>query len=565
MSGNIFLQLSALLAITVSLAFLIRLLRQPLIIAYIIAGMVCGPLFFNFLGGGEEVYKIFSEFGIVLLLFVIGLNLNFTSLRGVGKISLISGIGQLIFTGVIGTLLLVFLKISVLSAIYLAVATTFSSTVIIMKLLTDKKDTETIYGKYTIGLMLVQDVIAILIMVFLGLIKYEESWADSLFFLVAKGVVIVAIIFIISRYLLPKFLDRISHSSELLFIFTVTWCFGVASLLYLAGFSLEIGAIAAGLSLGSSPYQKEIASRIKPLRDFFLVLFFIVLGSEMSLNNLREIWLPGLSLSLFILVGNPIILYFIFRLLKFTRRNSFLSGLTAAQVSEFGFVLLFSGEAMGHLRGSELSIFTMVAIITIFISSYLILYNESIYRWLLQIFNKFGKDKNRQTSKPIPVYDAWVIGYHRIGRKVCEALGEMDAKFAVIDFDPEAVRALRHQTIPAYFGDVADVEFLEDLPLPGAKLIIMTIPTTDDQLTLIKQVRKHRTGTLIIANTYQYEDADLLYKAGADYVMMPHLLGGNWIADVLKRRDWNRDSLNDLKKEQLLILHSEHKKKKRKK
>jgi len=548
---NVFFQISILLAITTAFAIFARLLRQPLIIAYIIAGIFGGPLFLNLLSGDKSTYNIFAQFGVALLLFVIGINLNFRHLRSIGLVSLISGVTQVIFTASIGALILLLLNFSLTTSLYLGVAITFSSTIVIMKLLADKKDTETFYGKHVIGLMLVQDIIAVIIVIAIGILKVTQiSLTVSLSLFLLKGIAIVFVLAIISIYIIPRLMDSISHSSELLFIFTVAWCFGLASVLYLLGFSIEIGAIAAGIALSSSPYQPEISSRIKPLRDFFLVLFFIVLGSEMSLVSLNSIWLPGLLLSLFILIGNPLILFFIFRLLKFTRRNAFLAGLTAAQVSEFGFVILFAGRQMGYVKGQEVSIFTFVAIITIFVSSYLITFNERIYRFLLPIFKFFGPDKNQQREDIPALYDGWVVGYHRIGKKVSDALREMKMKFAVIDFDPSAISQLRRDKIPFYFGDVADIEFLDCLPIAGGKIIIMTIPSMDDQINLILHARKLNPKIIIIANAYYKNEANELYKAGANYVMMPHLLGGNWIAEILKQKKWRPNDLSDLKKEQ---------------
>jgi len=546
---NIFLQISLLLVIAVAIAFIVRLMKQPLIIAYIVTGITAGPMFFNILHQDKNMYEAFAQFGVVLLLFIIGLNLNFRHLKSIGKVSFITGVGQVIFTAIIGFLLLTVLKLPPLSAGFLAVAITFSSTIIIMKLLIDKKDTETVYGKYTIGLMLVQDIIAVLLMIGVGVFTNSEA-NNSLITLLIKGLAVIVLIVLLAKYVLPWFLNKIAHSAELLFIFTVAWCFGLASLLYLAGFSLEIGAIVAGLSLSSSPYQLEIGSRIKPLRDFFLILFFIVLGSTMSFGALSAIWLPSLILSLFILIGNPLILYLLFRMLKFTRRNSFLAGVTAAQVSEFGFVILFTGSRFGYLQENTVTIFTVVAIVTIFISSYLIINNEKIYRFLLPLFNLFGPDKYQQREKLPIVYEAWVIGHHRIGIKVCQALKAIKKSFAVIDYDPQAIAHLHKNKIPAVFGDVADVEFLAGLPLAGAKLIVITIPSLEDQLNLLVHVKVANPDIMVIANAYQPEEVKTLYEAGADYVMMPHALGGDWIAGILQNKKLSKTLLAKLKTEQ---------------
>ncbi len=553
---NIFLQISTLLGITVTIALVMRALRQPLMVAYLVAGIVSGPLFLNILHGESEVMEALSQFGVVLLLFVVGLSLNFAHIKKIGKASTVGGLSQVIFTALIGFGILKLMDFGNTSALYLAAGLTFSSTIIIVKLLSDKKDTETTYGRYTFGLMIVQDLIAILIMmVIAGTSQGEMTIAQAVTSLFGRTLILAAVVYFAARFLLPPLLDRVAKSSEFLFIFTVAWCFGVASILHALGFSIEIGAIVAGLTLGSSPYQPEISSRIKPLRDFFIVLFFIILGAEMELSNINAVIWPALLLSAFILIGNPFVLYRAFRGLKFTRRNSFLIGLTAAQVSEFGFVLLFTGKQLGHITGAEIEIFTIVALVTIIISSYGITYNEQIYQKLVPFFQLFGKDKRYQKESEEEIYDVWVIGYHRVGWKVCDALEEKGVSYAVIDFNPKTISRLKHRGIKALFGDAADVEFLAGLPLDKSKMIVSTIPEVDDQKTLIAHARVQNPKIKIIANLYKTESVKELYDAGADYVMMPHFLGGNWIAEVLRERPWTKRTFDALKKDQSRELH----------
>lgn len=556
---NAFLQMAILLTITVTISCLVRRLKQPLIVGYILTGIACGPFFLDLLHGQEQMYEVFAKFGVVLLLFIIGISLNINHLKHIGKVSLIAGFGQFLFTVLFGALLLLALKLSVPTAIFLAIAITFSSTIILMRLLTDKKDIETVYGRHVVGLMLVQDIIAVLIMIFLGVMKTDGGQLTySIIILFVKGILAVAATIVLAKYLLPIILERIAGSGELLFIFTIAWCFGLSCLFYWLGFSVEIGAIAAGLSLSTSPFQPQIISRIKPLRDFFLVLFFIVLGSTMAVSSFRNIWVPGVVLSLFILIGNPLILFLIFRKLNFTRRNSFLIGLSAAQVSEFGFIILFTGEQFSLVTGHEVAIFTFVALVTIFFSSYLILYNEQIYRKMLPIFALFGPDKYRSPlNKRVPLYDVWVIGYHRIGYGICEALLKLKTKFAVIDFDPSVVKKLHTRKIPVVFGDVADVEFLEDLRFENTKIVIMTIPTADDQINMIRHLIHRKSNAIIVANAYHRSDAHALYRAGADYVMMPYLLGGDWAASLIKDNKWTKKSFEVLREEQRKMLASQ--------
>jgi len=550
MTENIFFQITIILGITVSIAFVMRLLRQPLVVAYIIAGLVAGPLFLDLFGNSAAFFETFAQFGIVLLLFLVGLSLNFNYIRRVGKAVIVTTLVHFLFAGILGLILMMFLDFGFVSALFLSISVSFASTIIVTKLLADKKDTEAVYGRFTVGILLVQDIVAIILMIFLTTHQEGAIWYQTFLTVASRGMFILAVIVLMAKYLLPYLMDKVAKSGELLFIFTIAWCFGVASLVYWAGFNIEIGAIIAGLSLGASAYQPEICSRIKPLRDFFIVLFFVVLGSELRLGQIQDSIGPALILSAFVLIVDPILLYFVMRWLKYGRRSAVLAGLTAANVSEFGFILVFKGQELGYLNGNELGVLTLVALVTISISSYFIVYNEQIYRFLLPLLNKFGSDTKQKEETLNKEYPVWVFGYHRIGWKVCEALSKKGIEYAVVDFNPDSISKLKRRGIPAYFGDAADVEFLETLHLDKAKLIISTIPEPDDQKTMIIHVRRTSDKPVIIANLYHNTYLEDLYEAGANYVMMPHLLGGQWIAEVLTHHSWTKETFKKLRFEQ---------------
>ncbi len=550
MLDNIFFELSIAFGLTVITGFIARLFKQPLIIAYIISGILAGPLFFKIISPDATYSQAFSEIGVVFLLFLVGVNLRFSELKKMGSSVAIAAVAQFVFTTVVGALILLVLGLQKTNALYLAIALTFSSTIIIVKLLNDKHDSETVYGRHIIGLMLVQDIIAIIIMMLITSFAPGQSVVSTVILLLARLIGLIIFVYISSRFILPKILNSVADSGEFLFIFTIAWCFGGAAIMHLAGLPLEMGAIAAGLALGSSPFQAEIASRIKPLRDFFLVIFFIILGSQMDISRLFDSLGIGIILSMFILIGNPIILYFIFRTLKFTRRNSFLVSLIAAQVSEFGFVLIFTGQELGYLSGAEVPIFTFVALTTIFVSSYLMNYNQQIYDFLLPVFRLFGADRYQQKENSVDPAEAWIFGYHRLGWKIAEALKKKKISFAVVDFNPSTIKKLQDQGTEAIFGDAADIEFLSALPLEKAKVIISTFPGLDDEKTLVTHIRSRNKKAHIMATLTQPEDMHELYKAGADYVMIPHLLSGAWFAEVLASQNWNKKTFNTLKKNQ---------------
>ena len=355
-----------------------------------------------------------------------------------------------------------------------------------------------------------------------------------------RMILVLLLIILCYKFLLPKVLDKIASSGEFLFIFTVTWCFGVASLMVWSGLSLELGAIIAGLSLGTSKYQPEIISRIKPLRDFFIVIFFIILGSMADFRDIKTVLIPALAISALAIIIKPLILYFIFRANRFTRRNSFLSSVTSAPLSEFGFIILLAAVSAGYLHGAELSIFTVAAIITIFCSSYLISYSTKIYSFLLPIFLWFGKDKCIQVEDAKESFDVMVFGYHRTGWKIGNALREMGLSFATVDFNPSDITRIKSHDIKIFFGDVSDIEFLRALPLQKTKVIISTIPSPEDQLVLINYFRAKHKNITIIATLYNKRHLNSLYEAGADYVMLPHLLSGTWMANLISKGLLNR-------------------------
>ena len=558
MVDSIFLNTGIILGVAIAVSFLVQLLKQPLIISYIITGILVGPVFLNIIYSGQEYFHIFAEFGVILLLFLVGLSLNFHFLKKIGKVAAITGGGQILFTALVGFLILTWLGFGREFSTYLSIAITFSSTIIIMKLLTEKRESETVYGRYTIGLMLIQDIIAIMLLIMLPAFKEGGSIVFALGTVFFKSILFLLAVYLTSRVVL-LFLDRVAKSGEFLLIFTIAWCFSIAGLAEWVGLSLEVGAIVAGLSLGSSIYRDDITSRLKPLRDFFIVMFFIILGSEMNVSSFGDVVVPGIVLSLFVLVGNPFILYILYRVMKFSRRVSFRAGLTAAQVSEFGFVFLFVVEQQGFMNQNLLPLFTFVALVTIFISSYLIMYNGQIYKKLEGFLRLFGKDKHINTEEKLKKYDVLVFGYHRIGWKVVDALSEMKVNFAVVDFDPIAIEKLKARNVPHYFGDATDIELLSELPLEKTKMIISTLPNSSCQITMIKYIRENYPKPIIIGTLSYIRFIDEMYEAGADYVMMPHLIGGNWLADVLRGEEWNRRTTKRLRREQreqMLLKHT---------
>jgi len=537
---EIFVELSAIIVIAMLVSLLMRVLKQPLIVGYIFTGVLVGPYFMNLIQNGD-VIELFSKIGITILLFIVGLNLSPNVIREVGKVSLLTGIGQVLFTSIIGFFIASALGIDRIAAIYVAIALTFSSTIIILKLLSDKGDLNKLYGKIAIGFLLVQDIVATLILLFASSFAGGEGNLLSIALMtIVKGSALVFGMILISQYILPRISKFIAASQELLFLFSLSWGLGIATLFSMLGFSVEIGALVAGVSLSMTPYAIEVASRMRPLRDFFILLFFILLGSQMVLDNVAALIIPAVVLSVFVLVGNPIIVVILMNVLGYSKRTSYQAGLTVAQISEFSLILAALGFEFGHLSKEVLSLITFVGLITIAGSTYLILYSDEIYPWVEKILTmleikKNGSDRNRNNN-----YNSILFGYQRVGQEFIEAFRRLDLNFIVVDFNPESIKNLEEEAIPFKYGDAKDPEFLSELDLKGLRYMVSTIPEFDTNLMLIRKIRavNKRIITILISNNR--EEALALYAEGASYVIMPHYLGAQYAVRLIGRAGMDR-------------------------
>jgi len=552
---DIFVEISIIIVITAIIAGVLRWFKQPLIIGYIIAGIIVGPALFNLIRSGETI-EIFSHIGIALLLFTVGLNINPKILKKLGKVSLITGVGQVIFTSVVGFFIGNLLGFSTTVSIYIAVALTFSSTIIIMKLLSDKNETDTLYGRIAIGFLLVQDLIVILVLIVVASMAVEWNITSLAFGVIAKGIGLIGITLLVGFFILPRITKSIAKSQEFLLLFSIGWCLALASLSYYLNLSIEIGALLAGVTLAMSPYRLEISSKMKPLRDFFIILFFILLGSQMIFTDITQYIIPILIFSVFILIGNPLIVMVLMGLLGYTKRNSFLAGLTVAQISEFSLILVALGVKVGHLTNEILSFVTVVGLITITGSTYLIIYANKIYPYLskyLSIFERRGRKVDEHKYRKDEEYNTILFGYNRIGFDILKAFKELKSKYLVVDYNPEFITQLANQKINCRYGDIGDSEFLNKLNLEKIKMAVSTVPNVETNLLLINKIRESNKTAVVIVVSHQIDESTKLYKAGATYVLMPHFLGGHHVSEMIKKNKLNYDKFF---KER--VVHLEH-------
>ncbi|MBI4100374.1 cation:proton antiporter [Candidatus Microgenomates bacterium] len=539
---NPFLEIGAVLLLSTIFGVGVRLFRQPLILAYLFAGLLL-----SFLGFtktlSQETIDLFSQFGIAFLLFMVGLELKIADLKQVGKAALFTGFGQIIFTFIAGFILTFILGFSVTASSYISISLTFSSTIIIVKLLSEKHDLSSLYGKITVGFLLVQDFVAILILIFLaGLADPKSLTIFSIPLLLAKVVIFFLILSFLSKRILPLLFKGVARNQELLFMAAISWCFLLASVSYLIGFSIEIGAFLAGISLSGLPYHFQISGRIKPLRDLFITLFFVGLGMQMVIDQSLSLLIPTIILSIFILIGNPLIMLLIMGLLGFRKRTSFLVAITIAQISEFSLILMAMGQRLGHVGSSEVSLVTLVGIVTITLSTYMILSGQKLYQKFEPYLDFFEREKPHEkrpsSEKPFENH-VILIGCNRIGNDILEFLKKKEQNFVVLDFNPETIRWLEAQEVPCIFGDVSDEEILNHLNLGKAQIIISTVPDVEDNLALISKAKLKNSPAIILVTALYPEEEEELYKAGADYVILPHVLGGKHVAHLLSEHSAN--------------------------
>jgi len=550
---HIFIQLVAIILFSTVLGLLAKLLKQPLVLAYIVAGIVLGPSLLNFINPEGSII-VFSQIGVAFLLFLVGLSMSTRVFREVGKVSLITGLAQVTFTTIFGFFISRFLGFSIIESLYIAIALTFSSTIIIVKLLSDKNDLDTLYGKISIGFLIIQDFIAIAFIVIITGLSSGLTLGNFVVETVLKLAVLLAVPFLFNRYFLNYAFEKISKNHELLFLSGISWCFVMAAFSYFLGFSIEIGAFLAGISLASIPHNYEIVNKIKPLRDFFLILFFVILGSQIIISGVTDILFPALIFSLFVLIGNPMIVLVLMGLLGYRKRTSFLSGLTVAQISEFSLILLALGVSIGAIQQKIVSLGILVGIITIATSSYLILHGEKIFSRLSRPLSIFERKKLKEKIDYFyhqKRYEIVLVGYHEMGHHIMKNLKAQKEKTLVIDFNPSIISYLSSKKVPCLYGDISDPDTIEKVKSFSPHLVISTTPTFEENINLIREL-KSRKRTIFVT-TKEAADAADLYKAGADYVMVPHMLGGEKASILLE--DFFRRDFADIAK-----LRSSHQK-----
>ena len=503
-----FAEIALLLCIAAGAGLVAVRLHQPVLIAYIVVGIVAGPAVLGLVEAHDQI-NLLAQTGVAVLLFLVGLRLDLHHLRHIGPVALATGLGQLAFTILFGFLIIFGMGREVMEALYVAVALTFSSTIIIVKLLSDKRELDSLHGRIAVGFLIVQDIAVVLAMMVMSTLRGagESAIAELGLSILGRVSAAALLMYVLMRYVLPAVVRAMARSQELLLVFAIAWGTGLAALGEWAGFSKEAGAFLAGFSLASTAYRDAIGARLSSIRDFLLLFFFIDLGSKLDFSTLGDELLPAAILSAFVLIGNPLIVMAIMGYMGYRRRTGFLAGLTVAQISEFSIVFVAMGISLGHIGVQALGLTTLVGVVTITLSTYMIMYSQNLYARLgpwLRLFERKRPHRELAAEQQIGgsvVPDVVVFGMGRYGERFAVKLAEAGFSVLGVEHDPERADALHASGIRVSFGDAQDPDYLESLPLDGVPWIVSSLPDLESNSALLHalRLRRHQGDIAVVA------------------------------------------------------------------
>ena len=539
MLESAFSQIALILLVAAVVGFLANLLRQPLIVAYIFVGILLGPAFLGLVSASEEI-ELLAKFGIAIRFFLVGLKLDISLIRSTGLVALTTGVAQVLVTMGIGFLIVLAWGFAWIPALYVALALAFSSTIIIIKVLSDKRELDQLHGQIAVGVLIVQDILVIVAMVVIASMGSPDGATEptSLIVTLVGSVIFLAVVALLARYVVPRLLSILARSQELTLLFGVGWAMSLAGASQLLGLSMEIGAFVAGVALASTPYRESLSARMVSLRDIMILFFFIELGTSLSFEDAGSQILLSAILSLFVLVLKPLIVMVIMGALGYRSQVSFKAGFALAQISEFSLILIALGYSLGQVDSEILSLVTLVAIITITLSTYFILYAEKLYPLAAPILRRFDRidshDERREESQA-PPFDASVIGAGRLGCSVVRGMQDKGGRLVVVDQDPRALKAVRGEGVETLFGDISDPEFAASLPLNETDAVICSVHDRSTNLVLLETLTRFSFEGRICLTAMDDATAKLLSENKDVTVIRPLKMAASRIVDALPK------------------------------
>ena len=532
------------------LGLLAHFSRQPLILAYLIAGFLIGPFGMGWVKSQESI-NVISELGLIFMLFMIGLEIDLKKIVRAGKVILFAAAGQLIGGVVLGLLFFIAIGMSMgggkFDALYLCVACALSSTVIIVKVLYEKRELDTLPGRITLGVLVLQDIFAIL---FLAVQPSLDNLQVSVILLsIARVGALVATALILSRYVLPWLFHQIARRPELILLGALAWCFLIGEIAERLHLSREMGSLVAGVSLSTFPYALDVTAKVTTLRDFFITLFFVSLGMTIPIPGASVIGL-ALMIAAFTVVSRMVTTFAPLYLMKQGLRASLLPAINLAQISEFSLVVIQTGVAARHISTETSSAASFAFVVLAVLSTFVMGRSDQVTRGLIGLLKRVGlRDLDHKHDT-----DAGHEGGHGEARRIVilgffraasALVAEIELRnpavleqITVIDFNPLVFRTLTDRGMHVVYGDISSVDTLVHAGVGKAELIILSIPDSllkgADNEKLVRHVRSLNPTAKIVATAETLASVDDLYAAGADYVTVTRLSDAHELYKVIE-------------------------------
>lgn len=559
-----FIQQFGLLFLTiVAVSFFIKLLRQPIIIGYVLSGLVFNLYFARGNFDSEQIILL-SELGITFLLFLMGLEFDLKSLKFLGKDILISTTFQTIAFFAVGYFLGSLFGFSPAMSVYLAIIFMFSSTLLVAKWLEDKKETVTLHGKITLGTLIIQDLFAIIALTVLNVVK-EKSLVNILLVPV-KGFALIVIGIILARYILNKPLRFSSRYPELLFVFSLGICFFFVEIAPLLGYSGTIGAFVAGVTLANTIYKNDVLNRLKPLIIFFNMLFFVGLGFQMNFELDLSFFVLLFVLVVVGLVVKPLITYITLKNRGYDLKSAYLSSIHLAQFSEFGIIIVAQAVFSGAVGKEMTSLAIFAVIISMVLSSYVIKYDRFFFsqseRYLRLIDRFFSRKRKVHNTAMERGANIIFFGYYDLSKELYSRFETMGKKVVVVENDPENIELLQREKIPYLYNSVSNPEFFAHFQCDAAELVVSSILDIEENKSIIAHVKKMNPQAVLIVTARNVRDSLALYEADADYVIYPLSVNEQHVSVLLE--DYATDISKVIEKKIIEITRLKEREKKQK-
>lgn len=548
MYSQIFNEFAMLLVLSVVVGMITSRLRQPLLLSYLLVGVIAGPSMLGWISSSNEL-EILASFGVTLLLFIVGLKLDLNQIKVFGRIVLIIGIGQIVLTTLAGFGIASLLGLTFQHALYTAIALTFSSTIIIVKVLSDRYEIDSLYGRISVGILVIQDIVAVLLIIVMSSLNIKNhasvDLTQQITTLILKGIGFLAVIRILMSILIPPLIQQCAKSQELLVLFALAWAVLLAVIGDSLGFGKEVGGFLAGVALASTRYREAIASRLESVRNILLLFFFLNLGASLHLAALSADIVPALVLSLFVLSVKPLIVIVLTSLMRFRLRTGFLAGATMAQISEFSFILAALALQLGYIDEKIQDLITFVGLVSIISSTYMMVYANKIYHFALPLLKRFQKNTACREDEihvnQLENADVIIYGVGRHGGHIANVLEKKGFKVIGVDFDPRKVNPESHRGRRICYGDAEDIDFLKALPLAGVHWVVSTIPQRDANRTLVSSLRERNYDGRVALSAYHESDIEYMKALNVDLIIVPYkdaaASAAEKLAELMKKQE----------------------------